>query len=300
MASVRVSPGIYRDTNSGALARSAKRPKAPRGTPIKKSVPTKTRLKSAGDIINTNLDIGQRGSDIQNRVNNPNINDPLYIQHTDIDPVTGQPTITRTSSQGEQTALNNKQGAGQQAYNALGDTLGTFSNFGQGDATDQYGNPVQASNNRFEQSVFNQLTSGLKDQQGQEQEQLSQKLADQGIPVGSQAYNDQMNQFQKRYDNLYNNARATAVQQSTQNSISASNVLGGLNNAAYQDPNAQGFNQAQWDPNQGTNVFGAITQRDAANAAIQAANRRNQPSRGGGGGGGASDNAFFSGPPPGA
>lgn len=317
MAYVRVSPGKYRDSVTGKVINSAtdpnktaaktpasggtaKQPQVKPGkpTPIKQSVPKNTKLKTAADVINTNLDLAGREGGQQNVLNNPNQNNPFYNQTTTIDPATGQPTVTSTLSGGEQRSVDDIQDAGHQAHNALGSTLGTFDNFGAGGAQDQYGNPVQAGNNRFEQSVFNQLTSGLKEQQGQEQEQLSQRLADQGISVGSDAYNNEMNRFQKRYDDQFNNARATAVQQSTQGSISASNVLGNLNNSGYINPNMQGFNQGQYDPNQGTTVFGAMTQRMGANTAQQLANRRNQPG-GGGGGGGASDNAFFSGPPPG-
>src|SRR5262249_10909639 len=60
----------------------------------------------------------------------------------------------------------------------------------------------------------------LNQQWDRNQNQLQQKLAEQGIPVGSQAYNDQMTQFnnqrQQAYDQSYLDTYKTAAQMATQ------------------------------------------------------------------------------------
>lgn len=55
------------------------------------------------------------------------------------------------------------------------------------------------------------LTRGLDDQQKQEQAQMEEKLANQGIPVGSDVYNQQLGNLSKKYDYQREDARNQAV-----------------------------------------------------------------------------------------
>lgn len=68
----------------------------------------------------------------------------------------------------------------------------------------------QARQQTYE-ATYGQLTRGIGDQRGREQQSLEQRLADQGVPVGSKLYNDQMKQFGQRYDDIESNARQQAT-----------------------------------------------------------------------------------------
>lgn len=64
---------------------------------------------------------------------------------------------------------------------------------------------------RIEDEVFNRLTRGVAEAKDRERDQLSQTLYNRGIPLGSALYTQQMEEFDKKYNNATLDARAQAT-----------------------------------------------------------------------------------------
>lgn len=256
----RISPGIYRDTATGKTVRSATTPGANGGG----------NKPGAGGSMNKQ---GQTYTG------------PLGSSNVTLDNK-GRPTITQTGSAGQNAALGGLEGSSAAASGALQGGLagGIFQSLWNPSAA---GGPAPMSN--YENAIYGQLTQGLDRQKQQEQEQLEQTLAQRGIPVGSQAYSNATADFNKRYDDVYSNARNQAVTTGTNSLYQGIGTLSGVGQAGY-------FQQPQVDPNA---IFSTLTGADIAkkrNATdVQIANL----SRGGGGGGGGSlmPSPFMSAPP---
>jgi hypothetical protein len=69
---------------------------------------------------------------------------------------------------------------------------------------------IAAQRAAVEEALFKNLTKNLESDKARDAEQLSQSLANRGIPVGSELYNQQMQQFNDRYDTITQNARNSA------------------------------------------------------------------------------------------
>ncbi len=70
------------------------------------------------------------------------------------------------------------------------------------------GNPITD----YQNAVYTQYTQGLSQRQEQDRQALEQNLANRGIPVGSDAYNQSMSGFRKDYGDQYTNAQSQAIQ----------------------------------------------------------------------------------------
>ena len=313
---IRVSPGVYRTasgqlTNSASGGSSAPRPRtaAPAGTPPAQSYMTPqlqqaqsnlsaqvagglisqgqmdaelNRLRmqtnpagagmsfsSPSDVINTTFGAAATGQQQGNLLTNPNQVNPFGSQTVTFGP-DGQPTVTQGLSQGNQNVVGGIQGNAQAANSGLNPLIGYLSGMG-GDSA-------------YQDAYYNQLTKGFGDQKAREGEQLSQSLAQRGIPVGSAAYNDQMKQFNTRYDDMYSNARNQAITGSSQQALQSAGLLSGIGQAGFMNPSFQGFTPVGYQQPDIGGLFGTLTQQGIANAQIAAQNRN----RGGGGGGGGS------------
>lgn len=64
--------------------------------------------------------------------------------------------------------------------------------------------------------MYQNLTRGLEDTYGREKEQLDQTLANRGITPGQPGYENQMRDFERRYDEQRAQAHSQAVQQGGQ------------------------------------------------------------------------------------
>lgn len=187
-----------------------------------------------------------------NLISNPNQVNDFGSSNVTIDPITGQPTVTQKLSDANKGVLSGIQGTSVKA-----------SDVAQGLLKDQYGNFVQGagpqsgySDPALEQAIYGRLTRDFGDRFGREEEQLSQTLANRGIPVGSQAYTNAMGDFRKNRDAQYESAQQQAVQQGTataltrqQNNIGALGAVNqgvattaGVGQAGLYQPNFQGFN----------------------------------------------------------
>lgn len=251
------------------------------------------KLDTASDVLNTTYDVARNSTPAGNILTNPNVNGPLGGQTVSIDPVTGQPIVNQTLSQGNQQALSGIQGssnAGSQALQGLigGGLLGTINNPAPA------GGPAPMSN--LGQSIYNQLTSGLDDQKKREREQLDQTLSNRGIPVGSEGYSNMYRDLDKRYDDIFANARNQAVTGEVNASTNLLSPLSQIGQAGFQAPNLPGFNSVGYQQADVGNIFGQLTGANLTREGYEneikkqqmAIDAQNKSSGGGGGGGGGS------------
>lgn len=151
------------------------------------------------------------------------------------DPATGQ-TFVRDSLSPEQQALydsgNRLSQAGiDQAFEMLNNQNGGF----------------DPQRQKIEDSVFNNLMRSTNQQKALEQKQLDELLAQRGIPVGSELYNNQMQQFNQRYDEMTANARDRATQFGGEEWSRRQNIANQLSGMGpgMRSPNLQGFQGTQ-------------------------------------------------------
>lgn len=149
-----------------------------------------------------------------------------------IDPNTGQ-TFVRDSLDPEQQGLyesgNRLSQAGMdQAFGMLNNQNGGF----------------DPQRQKIEDSVFENLMRSTNQQKEIERKQMDESLAQRGIPVGSELYNNQMEQFNNRYDSLTDSARDRATQFGGEEWSRRTNIAGQLSGMGpgMQTPNLQGYN----------------------------------------------------------
>ena len=227
-----------------------------------------TANSSAKDVINAASDQSKLSQVQGNTLTNPNQYNPFGSQTTTIDPITGQPIVTQNLSQGNQQVLGGVQGNAVGASDVLKNLLGNqYSQFvGGAGPQSGYNDP------ELEKAIYSRLTQGLDDQRSREQEQLDQTLANRGIPVGSQAYSNAMNDFTKNWDTRFENARNDATVQGTntaltrqQNNIGGlgtlqqgMGTLGGLGQSGLYLPQFQGFNAVQYNQTNPQDIFSLL------------------------------------------
>lgn len=182
------------------------------------------------------------GNVASNAVNNPNVTGPLGGQNITYD-ANGVPTVNNTYSQGNLNAINSIQGQGVNAGNVLGGllgSLGSLSNPSTPGTNGQPGNAAPMSN--YENSIYQQLTNRLGQQQQVAQGNAEQTLSNRGIPYGSDAWNNQIrDQVTNPYADQYANAGAQAVQLGTNASLSGIGTLSNVNNSGFINPQNPGF-----------------------------------------------------------
>lgn len=291
MAWIRQSPGVYRNDVTGEVRKGqATRPTddgaAPAPTtPAPAPVPTKPQygsvpLTTAGDVFNTTANVAQGSAVAGNMLTNPNQTNPFGSQTTTYDPVTGAPTVNQSLSKGNQGVVNSIQGNAQLSGNALNQI---FSTGALGSLTGNTKSGKVGPMSNYEKAVYDKLTYGTKDQEARDRANLEQTLAQRGIPVGSELYNDQMKQVNDRYDQIYQTAKGQAVEQGTNQTLSYIPTLAGVNTGGYMNPNFQGFQSVAYQQPDVGSIFNTLTQKDLTQQQINIAK-----SKGGGGGGSAS------------
>lgn len=278
MAVKWVSPGMYSDgrrtvraTTAAQAAQllgqgSASKPKTPAasGTPGAPAGATpqqvyddNLKMDTAGQLINTSLDLGKKQTQQANSLTNPNQYGPFANQQVTYD-ANGTPIINTQLSQGNQNVVSGYQGAAGSANTALSGILndGIFT-----------GNPQNSS---LTDAVFKQLTQGVDQRKAKDLEQLEQTLANRGIPVGSQLYNDQVKQLNDQYNDVYSNAQYQAVQQGNNFGLQAAGQLANIGRSGYFDANLQPFQAQPYNQVDVNSVFNTLTgakltEKDLAN-----------------------------------
>lgn len=256
-------------------------------------------------------DVMAAGDQAQTQIGyqNPTFNTPFGSQTTSIDPNTGMPTVTQSLDPSQQAILSGDQGLHSSGTGVASNLLnsGQFANpFGPQD--------FNAYRAQIEDSVFKSLTKDTEKNKAREGEQLSQTLANRGIPVGSELYNDQMAQFNTRYDDIIANAKNQASilggqemqtqfgvqQQAHQQNVSDLGSLSGLGVGA-QLPNLPGFQAPDYQTAAPSELYEVFKSLGLNAKQINAAIAKLKQTGGGGGGGTPAEppSPFNSGPPPG-
>lgn len=211
-------------------------------------------LDTPSDVVNAVFDTSKGAQTQGNLLTNANQEGPFGSSSVTIDPITGQPKVTQSLSQGNQAVVGGVQGSAVKASDALGGLLGggLF-----GSLTNPSGGPggAAAPQSNFENAVFSRLTSGLQDQKSREQEQLDQTLTNRGIPVGSTAYSNAMRDFNKRYDDIEQGARETSVVQGANIGLGATGALSQVGQSGYYNPNFQQFQSVDYQQPNVQDVF---------------------------------------------
>lgn len=168
-------------------------------------------------IINGQLNLDPTEIGLSNLGQNANYSNAGGTQSTTIDPRTGQANTSDTLSSANQGILNTNQSNAQGAGNQAGSLLNGINNQSAGGS---------GALSPYEQAVYNQQTSLLQPQFQQQSAQMAQTLAEQGIPTGSQAYNNAMTNFSNNWNTQFSNAAANAQTAGSQQQAS---LLGQLN-----------------------------------------------------------------------
>lgn len=166
----------------------------PPGTPPPGAVPTTSQLPASTDYMGGALAQGAANYNAANQTNNAsrvNQNTPFGSQQFTQNPTTGQWTSNITLAPDQQNLLTaqNKQstalaGLGTQMANGLGGEIGTP--FNLGGAPDLVGaGGFQGQRDAAYKDLMARQNQGLS----QQDQDLQQRLADQGITPGSEAYN---------------------------------------------------------------------------------------------------------------
>lgn len=131
---------------------------------------------------------------------------------------------------------------------------------------------------KAQNAVYNQATSRLDPQFQQQEAALATKMANSGIPVGSQAWNTQMDALGRTKTDAYNQANYSSIgaggqEQSRlfglalgarQQGVNETNTQGTFANSAQQ----QAFDQSQQQAQFGNDAAGQIFGMNSANAAL--------------------------------
>lgn len=167
----------------------------------------------------------------------------------------GVPTYTET------TALSPQ---GQQIYNSEGQLVNAGLTAGQGlaqnidttplnlntaDSSTLNSTPQQLDQNSAN-ATYAQAKSYLDPQWNQQQQELQDQLSRQGIPLGSQAYNNSQTQFDNSKTQAYNAAQDSAIENGVNNAAT-------LNNMAAQDQSLN-VNQQVQAQDQPINLLSAL------------------------------------------
>jgi hypothetical protein len=129
------------------------------------------------------------------------------------DPVTGEITQETKLSDDQQKILDQGESLTQTGQGLAQGTLNQFqAGFDPNLTARMTTGDLNADRARIEGEVFGRLTRGLDAQKANENQAMEQTLRNRGIPLGSKQWNDQMAEFNKRYDTLNADARAQAAQ----------------------------------------------------------------------------------------
>lgn len=237
-------------------------------------------LDTASDVIKATSDVARNVTPQGQLLTNANQSNPFGSQTVTIDPVTGQPIVNQSLSQGNQNVVNATQGTAVNASGALNGILGQNGQGGALQSAVSAAGPQSGPSQQLIDSIYGQLTQRTDKQYAQDRAKAESTLANRGIPVGSEAYNNQMEQLNAQYDSIKSNAQNQAVQNAYGTSISqqgantaslgaisgAVSPLSSLQSSGYYNPNLQGFQSVAYQqPNVGE-VFNTLTGEKVAAA----------------------------------
>lgn len=227
--------------------------------PLQNIITKNTDINGPVDLLNAGTKAGNQQNITANRQNNPNVNGPFGNSQVTIDPVTGQPTMTNTLSGGNQGVVQGQQGNSIGASGALQGILGSSPFASLNGAQGGFQGQAQPTSG-IEQAVYGQLTQGFDRQKGQQSEDMAQNLANRGIPVGSPAWKNAMDDFSQNWNSRYDQAKNNAVTTGWNAQNQALGTLSGISDKGFYDPStgqASKFNGQAYNAPTATDVYNA-------------------------------------------
>jgi len=329
-----LSSGVQTGTYGGPVAvaqKTAKQSKAEKAAAKKAAAAAKkAEAKKNNDVANFKpgdsnaaiegqFDTAKKTTITGNQLNNAQQKNAYGSQTITYDE-NGNPTVTQSLDPAEQQKLDQERGietgANQQAQTQLGQLQQQWANPLSYDSQPQVNMDQEGFRQSWEDKMYGRQAQRLDKQYAQAADSFEQQMADRGIPVGSELYNNQKAQFEQNKADTYEGARVAAMQQSGQeaqrqfgNTLTARqqgisetnslrdrplNEIGGLMalGSGVAQPQFQGF-QGQQMAN--TDVAGTalgyanLGQNAADNSAARDVQLQAIAKRGGGGGGGSVD-----------
>jgi hypothetical protein len=219
--------------------------------------------------IQGQLDVNQDYINQQQGLGNlQNQQGPLGSRDLVQDPQTGRWVQKDTLSAGQQGVLTGLEGSGT----AAGDMVTNLIKNGAFGSTMNAGEGTPASN--YETSVFKQLTRGLDERKARDQQALDQSLTQRGLPVGSEAYQNAMREFEKGYSDQYADAQNKAVQGAADMQLKGIDTLSGVNQAGLKLPEHQQFSGAQGTNPDVSSIFATMVGKGLTEAQAAEATRQ--------------------------
>lgn len=191
---------------------------------------------------------------------NPNITSPLGSNQFSVDTSnpeapTVQQKITLSPEQQQLYNQNTQQSIGlSNLAGSLQDKVGAAMNVPSATSAD-----FNTASQQAQDAYYKNQTQFLDPQFAQGQEQLDAKLANQGITMGSEAYNNDQNNFARQKQSAYDTAQQNAILQGPQNA----QQLFSLSSAAQMQP-LNAFNALRSQSQATLPTFGQANQVAAA------------------------------------
>lgn len=184
-----------------------------------------------------------------------------------------KPSGEKKQEKADKNLIQNQTQTANTATTVANTILGNVGQYQPEQVSQQYQLPVIDQNyiQQYQDNAYAALTRGLEDRYGQEREQMMQTLANRGIPIGSELYNNQMGQLDQRYDEQ----RLQARNQSYAGGLDAANTYAGIGNTTHQTA-MEDYNNRFRIPTEvastligtGGNVVGQTDTRKANKAAL--------------------------------
>lgn len=160
----------------------------------------------------------------------------------------GQAHYNQTLSNPNTNILRGAQNISTDAQTAGQNLLNGFSN----NLTDP-----NAGMSAYEKSFYNQQIQPLQQQHDQDSQQLQQTLAERGVPIGSDAYNNATNNFNNQWSQQQQQAANMATTSGQQQQLGQLQGLYGIGQQGYIAPTTTGFNGTANGPISNTaNIYG--------------------------------------------
>lgn len=274
------------------------------------------QFKSPQGITNLQTRLNEGAAQETSAISNPGYQSDVYgnTQTVTYDQ-NGRPIVNQTAGGTQGDILNAGENLDLYGKNSAMNMLGGFQGmpqFSTGNIDPKYSLPSATNEDRgaVQQAIYNNLTKNLDKQHDKELENTKQDLAQRGIPIGSQAYNQTVGDLETRYTDQKQSADSQAIQQSGQemaqqfglglqghqqaisdlgqNYNMPISIASGLANLGpgYQQGNFAPFQGAQVNPTNAVDPYQIAIQKALEEQKNRIAQQMANKSGGGGGGGG--------------
>jgi hypothetical protein len=232
-------------------------PTAPSGAPINTLDLQGKNLNDPKGIIDADYNIQQEVADQNVQLGNAGIQRNPFGEQTISRDAQGNIIVDQSLSGAQQGILNRDQQLSTMGRDQAVGMFGQY--FDPNQQRRALGSDFQADRARMEDEVFGRLTRGMDDKKERDRQQLEQNLHNRGIPVGSKLFDQQMEEFNQRYDNLTLDARAQATQMGGQEYERNFNIQEGklkneLGELGYMAGFGTGFQSPQFQGYQGVQM----------------------------------------------